>query len=247
MLNFIVYEDKTKDRELYIKLIRRFLYSSDECYKIYEFDRYNPSVKEALSKIGGIKIYLISLDVPGPSPFLIARKVRELGDLSSPIILLTSKDKKEVVDELHNILFLDIINKENNLIKNLITRLNDAYRIVMSHAVYTFSSFDETYRVLYDDIYYIKKNYKDDSVTIYTKNDSLLDYITIKKIEEILKNDSRFLKVHRSCIVNINNIVHYDKKKNVITFNNGAHTDLVSRKYRTAFINRLNDFSSIKQ
>lgn len=243
MVSFIIYDNDSNMRELYIKIIRKFLYNTSDYYRIYEFDKYNLEVQEKIKHIEGTRIYLINIDVPGPNGLDLARKIRDYGDFISPIILLTSKDKRSIYDNLQNILFLDIIKQDDRIIRNLMISLRDAYKIVTRHSVYTFSAFDEVYRIPYNDIYYIKKNINDDSVTIYTKDDSYLDYITVKGIEKLLK-DPRFFKVHRSCIINLYNVASYDRKGNIVIFNNGMQINLVSRHNKAILAERLKEYSN---
>lgn len=244
MASFIIYDHDYMRRETYIKIIKKFLYTNSDHYEIYEFDKYNSDVQEQIRKIEGPRIYLINVDVPGLSGLDLARRIRMKGDFISPIILLTEKDKSKLADNLQNILFLDLIELNDNIIKPLLISLKDAYRIVTRYCVYTFSVFDEVYRIPYNDIYYIKKNLNDDSVTIYTKDDSYLNYITVKGIEQSLEKDPRFFKAHRSCIINLYNVSTYDRKSNIVVFNNGMHTDLVSRHNKSILAEKLKEYSN---
>ena len=242
MVSFVIYEKKKENRDLYIKIIRKFLYTSPDYYKIYEYDKYNLEVLEEIRHIEGARIYILNVDTPGPSVCDIARKLRSEGDFVSPIILLTESDRKLGLEKLRNVLYLDFISINEKFIFSLMNSLRDAYRMMTRYSVYTFSAFDEIYRIPYDDIYLIKKNLNDDSVTIYTKDDSYLNYITIKAVEESLVKDARFFKIHRSCIINIFNISSYDKKSNTIIFKNGMQTNLVSKYKKAELVKRLKDF-----
>ncbi len=242
MINFVIYENEKKMVALYKDVINRFLYSRDDFYKIHEFEKYNPSMQERLNSLDGTKVYLISLDINNLNGLEVARSIRTSGDFTSPIILFTAQDKRIFMDNLQNVLFLNLIEKNDQLIKNLIHSLKDAYKMITRYSVYTFSIFDEVYRIRYDDIYYVKKNINDDSVTIYTKDDSYLDYMTIKGMQKMLASDPRFFKVHRSCIVNLYNVSSYDRKSNILTFCNGLEIDLVSRHNKTLLSEKLKDF-----
>ncbi len=245
MVSFIIYDDDIHRRESYVKIIKRFLYTLRDKYRIYEYDKLDSQVQDELKRIEGARIYLINSDVLSQSGLKLARGLRENEDFISPIIFLTSRDKSELMDEIKNILFLDIIKIDDNIVPNLLSSLREAHRIVTRNSVYTFSSFDEVYRIPYNDIYYIAKNLNDDSVTIYTKDDTYLNYITIKKIEDVLKGDPRFFKSHRSCIVNLYNVSSYDKKSNIIIFNNGMSINLVSRQNKSLLSEKLKEFSNV--
>ena len=87
----------------------------------------------------------------------------------------------------------------------------------------------------------IIKNAGNDSVTIYSYDDSYQQYKTIKGVEDYLRKDPRFLKVHRSCILNLYNIVSYDRKNNTVLLKNGMKTCLISRNMRTILAKKLTD------
>jgi len=244
MVNFIIYDDDYTRKELYTKVIRKFLYSSNDKYNIYEFSVDNCDTRENVSHIEGVRIYLINLDMELSDGINIARRIRENGDFISPVLLITSRDKKNVIENLRNILFLDLLSYDENIVKNLLLSFGDAYKIVTRHSVYTFSAFDEVYRLPYNDIYYIVKNLKDDSVTIHTKDDSYLHYTSVKSVEKILGDDPRFFKTHRSCIINLYNVSFYDRKDNVVVFNNGSTTNLVARHSKSKLAEKLKEFSN---
>lgn len=244
MTSFIIYDSDLKRREIYLKVIRRFLYTSLDYYTIYEFDRYSIKVQEDLEHIEGTKVYLVNADIEGG--MILAKKIRSNGDFISPLIFFTSKNRKDVLASLRNILYLDVIETGDQLISDLMQSLVETYKIVTRHSVYTFMSFDEVYRLPYNDIYYIQKNLNDDSVTIYTKDDTYTDYVTIKALVEKLEVDPRFFKVHRSCIINLYNVASFDKKSNTIIFNNGMSINLVSRYNKAILVERLKECGDTK-
>lgn len=247
MISFIICESEKNKRELYIKVMKKFFYEKSDFYKIHEFDKYNSEVQDKIDHVEGIRIYLLNVDQPESDGLKIAKEIRKRGDFLSPIILITSKEKSDAIDKIQNVLFLDIIKQDNDLVTNLLISLKDAYNIVTRNSVFTFSIFDEVYRIPFNDIYYIQKNLNDDSVTIFTKDDSYLDYITIKKIEEIFSKDVRFFKSHRSCILNLYNVISYDKKDNIVVFNNGMTTSLVARGNKVRLAEKLKEYSNDPQ
>ena len=75
-------------------------------------------------------------------------------------------------------------------------------------------------------------------VNIVTKN----KIFTVKKtISSILNelDDQRFMKTHKSCIVNLYNIEKVDMNELTIYFDNNKKTDLFSRNYKKEIQERL--------
>lgn len=244
MLNFIIFEKDENKRKVYNRVIKKFLYDTCEAYRIYEFEVFNTETRKKVQSLDGIKIFLINVDYANYEGLKFARNIRSHDDFISPIILLTSQDEMKIIKKINKILFIDLIKIDNQLVKKLMFNLKEAYKIATRHSVYTFSIFDEVYRLPYNDINYIEKNINDDSLTIFTKDDSYLQYASIKTIEKILKNDMRFYKSHRSCIINLYNVATYDKKNNIIIFKNGAKTNLIAKNKKTELAERLKEFNN---
>lgn len=242
MVSFIFYGSNNNLKNECVKTIKRFLYTTADCYKIYEFETFNSKIEKELEHIEGVRIYILDLDNPTYDTCTFARKIREKRDIESQIILITERDKSNVLDDLNNILYLDLLTYDDNLEKALMKSINDAYEIVTRHSVYSFSSFDEVYRLPYNDVYIINKNKKSDSVTIYTKDDSYIHNVSLNFVDESLNVDPRFLKVHRSSIINIHKVSFYDVKSNTIYFDNGMQTSLISRDRKSVLIDTLKNF-----
>lgn len=244
MISFILYDDNKYMRDLYGRVAKKFLYTTEDCYKIHEFENFSAQTRSELRAIEGQRIYFINIDTHSMEGISMVKWIRERGDFHSPIILLTSKEKGEVIDNLQNLLFLNLIVQDDQLVQNIFATLREAYKIITDHLVYTFSIFDEIYRLPYNDICYIIKNIRDDSITIYTKDDTYLNYTSIKKLEKELEDDPRFFKIHRSCIINLYNVASYNKKDNVITFKNGATLKMTSKLRKKKLVERLKEFNT---
>lgn len=159
---------------------------------------------------------------------------------------MTRKERTSIIDELKHILFLDLINVDKHFYEVFRESLYNAYKIITKYSVYSFSIFDEVYRIPYDDIYYIVKNFCDNSVTIYTKDDSYVNYVSVKGLDELLSRDARFFRTHRSCIINLSNVSSYDKRNNILIFKNGMTLDMISKKNKPILIERLKNFANVE-
>ena len=245
MISFVVLEKDHEMRGLLVKIVKNFLFDKDDHYRIYEYERCTKTVQEEVLHIDGPKIYLMDVDDEEVNMCEIARNVRKEGDLNSQIILITDNDKRDYIGKLHNILYLDFLRIDERIIEKVNNAIKDAYKTITRYRAYSFTAYDEIYRLNYDDIYFVTKNLRDDSVTIYTKDDSYLDFISLKGIEEKLSKDPRFLKVHRSCIINLYHISSYDKKSNTIVFNNGMKTNLIAKNSKAKLVKWIKEFENV--
>ena len=240
MISFVIFEKDNYLRDVYGKVIKRFLSCNKDYYDIYEYKKYDMNTMIDVAKIQGKKIYLINIDLPGiKSGFEFARKIRLSGDYDSSIIMVMEKDRKVNIKNIKDTLVLNIVENNSRLIPELMSAIECAYVIVTRYNVLTISVFDEIYRIPYDDIVYMEKTLNGDLLTIYTKNDSFELFMSIKKMMKLLNNDARFFKCSRSCIINIFNIDTYLCVENKIIFRNGDSTNMISRDGKHALVEIL--------
>jgi len=230
-MNFIIYEDLKEYVNRYKQIIHKLLASTNMYYKTVEINEYNNKTKEQLEKIEGNKIYLLDIEVPGKSGLDLARKIRNDGDWSSPIIIITSHEEFKNVGYTAKILMLNFIVKNEELETDLLETLKVALEINMAKKSLCYTNKGELFQIPYQDILYIEKGLKDNICYVITINDEFTIRKTIIELEQKLADDMNFVKTHRSCIVNIKNIKYVDFENNRIHFINKS-TDLLSRAHR---------------
>lgn len=238
MINFIIYDDDPKIRHLYLKIIHKYMGIKNDNYKVYQLDKYNEKIGEKIANgITGRCIYLLDYEVPNRNGVELAKMVRESGDWISPIIVITMNDIQNIVKFSTKLLMLDFI-KKNEVMKKLPQTLNVAFSILNSQSTLSFKCNSEIFQIPYDDICYFEKNLNGNDSTIYTKDNSYTIRYTINKLADIVRNDPRFFKTHRSCIINLNNVINYDIENNIIKFKHGE-TNLISRTQKEELKARL--------
>lgn len=239
-MNFIIYEDETEYSKKYKDVIYKLLGPTTLNYKIIELNEYNAENKEILNKIEGNKIYILDIEVPGKNGLELARKIRKNGDWTSPIIIITSHEEFKTVGYTAKILMLNFITKNNDLNKDLYETLEVALEINMANRALSYTNKGELYYIPYQDILYIEKNLNDNICNVVTKNSVYNIRNTIIELEKKLSDDIHFIKTHRSCIVNLKNIIHIDFENNIITFIN-KEIDLLSRAHKKSLKERMKE------
>jgi len=238
MINFIIYEDKEVIRKKYAKIITKFMGGNDVSYKIYQFGNYTNTLKEFIKNNTGHNIYILDIEVPGKSGLDLAREIRLNGDAESQLLVVTAH--KELLENtfINRSLVLNFISKFDNCEENLLSALMSAYTYFTRYKAFIFKTDGELYRIPYDDIRYFETDTELGYVNIYTKTETL---IVKKTISNILKelNDNRFMKTHKSCIVNLYNIDKVNLSELIIYFNNAKKTNLLSRNYKKELQERL--------
>ena len=239
MENFIIIDGDDYMRDVSIKVLKKYLYTSGEYYDIHEYKKFTLNTTKEIQNIKGTKIYLIDVNTPESNGFKIAKWIRDNGDVTSPIILVSDKNSDFTIKKVNNLLIYNCIVKDDNYILELMDTLINVHKMVSNYDAFTFANFDEVHRILLDKIYYIEKNMHNDSVTIFTDDNSYFVYSSIKKLENELIGDPRFFKSHRSCIINLHHIKEFHRVGNVVVFDNGMKIDLVCRARKKLFNDRL--------
>lgn len=241
MLNFVIYEDEERIRTIYKNIIHSIFAANNNAYKIYEFDKYEENFVEIINNISGKKIFILDIEVPGKTGIEIARELRKNGDWLSQLIIVTSHHELRNNNIMARTLMLDFIIKSDNMKNNLKKTIITAYEIFNSDKTVNIKQNGEIYKIRYNEILYIEKDLNDNYITIYTNSEKLSMKGSIISFERFLEGDPRFMKIHRSCIVNLNNIKSYDIVNNIIKFEN-YEIDLIARNKKKELKDKLLQF-----
>ena len=173
MVNFIIYEDEEKMRNMYKEVIHNFFGNKDQGYRIIEYSECKNTIIDEIKNIEGKKIFLLDIEVPGKTGLELARDIRNDGDWLSPLIVITTHENLKTQGFTGRMLMLDFLSKYDDVKTNLKESIMIAYNIVSSYKTISFKQRGEIFQVLYDSILYIEKNVNDNYVTVVTKNDSI--------------------------------------------------------------------------
>lgn len=239
MINFIVCDDKRDFGKYVKKVITNFMMNYEEDYQLYYFSGYNDSFHELVKKDIGFRVYILDIMTDEGSGIDAAREIREKYDDWSSIIIIVTSHEEYRFEALSNRLYLmDFINKlsncENNIIDAL-TRVMKSYNC--RHKSLGFEYNHTYHKIDFKDIICIEKEQDSKRCLIKTIYGESVIPGTLNDV--LKKLDERFLKVHRSLIINIDNLESYDSKKNLLTFKNGTTSYLVSRDKKKELINRV--------
>lgn len=231
MFNFIVYEDEEKFREKYHYIILKFIGDSNLAYKIIDISKYTKQEAERIKNLSGNNIYILDIEVPGKSGLDLAREIRHNGDWKSQIIIVTSHDDLKNFDYQSSMLMLAFITKYYDLEMKLYKMIAKAHKILTSDKLITFKRDSKIYNISINDVLlFEKKEYETNAIVVTKDNEYLTDKL-LKKWEEELSNDPRFVRTFKNTIVNIYNIKEIDLDRDEITLVNNRRV-LLSRNYK---------------
>lgn len=213
MIEFII-EDE--DKQIIKDIIDKSLINSNYLY-----------TTESSSK-AIFKIYIFEYNKNYDINYKKMRKIRDGNDWTSIFIITTNN--KLLANTLYDkkLLILDVIEKEKNFENNLKRAIMIGIRNFENRSnvlKYTYKNI--IYTIPFKDILYIEKNKEDKKCTINTKYNNFEIIGNLKSILDIL--DERFIKCSRSYIINIEQVLYYNTKENLITFYNGKSIYEISR------------------
>lgn len=229
MLNFIICDDELEFRKLIIDEIDKFMMNYDVEYKKYECENYEKDFETLARKELGFKVYFFDIKTKNGSGLDAARFIREeLDDWNSIIIIVTAFAEYRYEALSNRLYLLDFISKFDNCKSKLKETLKIIYKQYNSREKCLSYEYNYTlYKIELKDIIFIEKEQDSKRCIIHASYGTFKAPFTLNALSKQL--DKRFLKVHKSMILNIDKISTYNTKENEVLFVNGMSTNLISR------------------
>src|SRR5574344_765007 len=232
MVNFIVVDDDRATIETVSKIISKVVFKYDISYKITDYQKYDQDLKGEINNIDNKKIYIMDIDLKNSkSGIKIAEEIRE-NDWESTIIFITSHDKMfdTVYRELYNI--FDFIEKFNDFEVRLTKDISKIAKHNFDNKSFNYSIRNIDLHIPFKNINYIYRDSNERKLVINTDNN---EYYVSMNVSEILnKLDYRFIRIHRSCIINKDVItkINWNKGYFEIKGNKNNLIYMASKKYK---------------
>ncbi|MDD4607899.1 MAG: LytTR family DNA-binding domain-containing protein [Bacilli bacterium] len=228
MIEFIVCDDDIKTCEKVKNIITKIMMKNKQAYKTHVFNDYDDAFLKFIKQNQKANIYILDIETKSRSGIDIARIIRQ-NDVESIIIFLTVHEELGPTILKTELLFLSFINKFDNAEARLFQALKKALTMLSIKKRLKFEEKNIIYTISLNDILYVMSDSINRKSVIKTTNNSYYTYRSLVKMQSMV--DDRFVRTHRSCIVNLDRVVTIDKKQRIITFDNGVKIDLISIKY----------------
>ncbi len=236
MLNFIICDDEEGFRKIIISEIDKFMMNYDVEYKKHECECYEKKFETLARKEMGFKVYFFDIKTKNGSGLDAARFIREeLDDWNSIIIIVTAFAEYRYEALSNRLYLLDFISKFDNCSKKLKETLKIVYKQYNSREKCLNYEYNYIiYKIELKNIIFIEKEQDSKRCIVHTTYGTFKAPFTLSAISKQL--DKRFLKVHKSLILNVDKIREYDTKENEVLFINGMSTNLISRSGKKELI-----------
>lgn len=236
MIDLIICEDEKTFAKKYQEIAEKVLMNYDIEYKFNVFGGYNDNWKKIVKK-SNFKIYILDLKTKEGSGLDAARYIREeIDDWQSMIIIITAYPEFKYEALSKRLMLVDFVNKFDDFEQ----RLTQAIQISLKNFDKRPNSLKYTYKKIvynieFSKIIYIEKEQDNKRCIIKTTEKDYYIQGNLSQIEKLL--DKRFFKCNRSYIINLEQVLSYNKKSNILHFKNGLELYAVSRNHKKEIIN----------
>ena len=228
MINFIVCDDDKKYLKMVKDIIDKYMMKNQLDYKTHLFSDYDDDFMQKVNSKLPFKIYILDIETKTRSGIDVARIIRHK-DIDSIIIFLTGHEELGHLVIKDDFMFLSFINKFDSCEQRLAKALHKALKVLKIRPQIRFKDNGVSYTLALDDILYIIRDSVDRKCIIKTDDLEFRVGKTLNAMLELL--NANFVQTHRSCIVNTMRVAALNKKKKLITFDNGEVIDLLSDTY----------------
>lgn len=237
MIKFITYDEKKEYKQLIEQEIDKEMMNCDIEYKKTYFSSFSKELKQEIND-EKFKIFILNQTNISKSGLEIAKYIREEQDDWKSIIIFisaTEEYKINIVTKRLYILDYIILKEIESSLKELIKIAIKVYGSKPKELKYKYKNID--YNISYKDIIYIEKEQNNKRCIIHTKNDKYYIQTTLSKL--ISNLDDRFIKCSRSYIINLEQVLLYNTKDNIIIFKNKKEIYEISRDKKKEIVNKL--------
>lgn len=227
------------DKLIHIQ-IKKFAEKIKDCEVVGTYSSAEEALKNV--EINDIDVIFLDIEMPGMSglEFLSALK-------SYPAVVIISAKEKYAVDafdyEVDDYLLKPLdYTRFVKAVERVKEKFNQfKFSRLEEDAVFIKESASVFKKIFYDEIYWIEalENY----ITIYTERGRHTIHFTMKAIEKVLPPE-RFMRIHRSYIVNVNKIDAIEDNYAVIFYRGQKKTLTIAKTYKDELLRRLNIIKS---
>ncbi len=233
MFNFIVVDDVPKYLDKVESIIASIMMNVNNEYKIHRFTDYSPKFMKLINQPLSNKIYILDIETHSASGIDVARKIRK-NDLNSIIIFMTAYEDAGNLIIKKILLTLSLVSKFDEFDLNMKNSIKEAISIIGKKKTIKIQDDGSVYIIPVEDILYVTRDSVDRKAVIITSYDEFRVNKSLIEIKELVGTTLK--QSHRACLVNEDRIRKIDKRNNIIHFDDGKTTDLMSASFKKELV-----------
>ena len=230
MIKYVIIDDEKHALDHVEKIINKVVFKTESDYEIYKFTNYNSELEKLINDNSETKVYIIDIQLDKKKSGLdIARQIRE-NDWDSEIIIITNHDRmfETVYKTIYKV--FNFIEKFDNMDARLEQDLKTIVRKTDDKKKFIYINNKISLQIYMKDIMYIYRDTLERKLVIVTTNNRYLVSMTFQNLLE--KLDSRFMQIHRACVVNDERIRLYNWNEGYFELDNTEKVYMLSKSFR---------------
>lgn len=230
MIRIIVIEDDIKAQDSIKRIIGEMDIFKAEEIKVDYFTKYTQGLKDIIKDTSEHKVYLIDIQLETKiSGIDIAKYIRDI-DWESELIFITNHDKmfETVYRSIYEV--FDFIEKFHNFESKLKKDFKKIFQKNFDNKMFKYRNNNFSVQIYYRSITYIYRDTQTRKIVINTDTNNYSIIMPLTDSFNFL--DSRFIMVHRACIVNTDRVESYQWSKGYFKLDNGKKIDMLSKKFK---------------
>lgn len=234
MLNIFICEDNAVQRQTIVQIIQNIILMEELDMQLV-LDAEDPYVLlEKVKTSQSTGIYFLDIDLNSDmNGMKLARQIR-LFDPRGFIIFITAHSELSYMTFQYRVEAMDFVLKDNPAEAKVKIReclLNALERYTLqtnkTHKVYRIELGGRKISIDYDDILFFETSGNLHKIILHAKDRQIEFSGVLKELADTL--DDRFVRCHRSFLINKNNLTEIDRKNRIVYFSNGE-TCLISTR-----------------
>lgn len=223
-LNIFICEDNKEQRKNLEKTIKRILIKKNISGKIQLSTNCAYEILDYVNESRDKGVYFLDIDIGQDiNGVELASKINEI-DKNAIIIMITSYSNMSHLIFKYHIRAVDYIVKDNTArtykrIEECLTFINENLKNPIDNEYITIENNQCLEKIKYNDILFFETT-KKRTIALHTHNSHIEFKGTLKEIED--KLDKRFIRCHRSFIVNKDKAIKLDKKQRILFMEDGS-------------------------
>lgn len=227
MLNVYICEDNKEQREKLRSIISNIILIENFDMELL-IDTNNPyCLLDAIKDSHKNGVYFLDVDLKSEiNGIELAERIRE-EDPRGFIIFITTHAEMSYLTFLYKVEAMDYIVKDNyknikSRIHDCIVNVNNKYSTLNNetHKIVSIKSGDKRFNIDLNKVVFFETSQIIHKVNAYTENRTIEFYSNLKNVEGI--TDERFIRCHRSYLINKEKIKYIDTTNRVVHMNDGS-------------------------
>lgn len=233
-MNIFILEDELIQRQKFVALVKQIAQQRNLKIGHLMATSHPDELLAQMTQVGPQQLYFLDIELRNSDKrgLEVAQMIRKQDDFGT-IIFVTTHSEFAPLTYGYKVAALDFIAKDQPAASFQEQVASDLIYVASRQGkddtqdYFCFESKVKSFRLPYDELMYFETATQPHKLVLITENQRIEFYASIS---DIARSDQRLLMVHRSFVVNLENVLSYDKTELTVTMSNGDICPVARRK-----------------